>query len=105
MDAVDVVEGKAWKTIDAKRAAYDVARALDVMLDSGLDVTSEPAGEVLLRSLAAGWFADRHPKDAELAEHLRESSMSFFGMPRELLEDARDVRKLVKATSASADSA
>ena len=96
----EAVASRNWRSVESKRGAFDVARALDVMMDSGLCVTREPAGEVLLRALAAAWFADRH-QDAQTAEFLRESSMANFGVPRGLLDEARAMRKL--ASSAGAD--
>ena len=83
---------------------FDLARALDVMSDSGLDVTKEPAAEVMLRAIAASWFADRYPKESEVAEWLKESSMGNFGIPRGMLEEARAMRKLTqKATKGEGD--
>jgi len=93
----ETVASRSWKSVEAKRAAFDAARTIDVMVDSGLSVTKEPAAEVLLRALAAGWFGDRHPKDGDVAKWLKESSI-----PRELLEEARTMRKLARA-SCSAD--
>ena len=75
-------------------------RAIDVMKDSGLDPSTEPVAEVLLRALAATWFADRYPKDTDTAALLKESSMSNFGIPRNLWEEAKLIRKLIgKATT------
>ena len=59
-------------------------------------MVEEPAAEVLLRALTAGWYADRHPRESDIAEWLRESSMSNFGVPRGMLETARSMRKLVR---------
>ena len=91
----DAVTGRKWGSVESKKAAFDLARAVDVMKASGLDVQSEPAAEVMLRAIAATWFADRHSGEKETAEWLKESSMSHFGIPRELLEDARTLRKLL----------
>ena len=99
----EVVASRSWKQVEAKRAAFDIARTIDVMVDSGLDVSKEPAAEVLLRALAAGWFADRHPKDADVADWLKESSMGNFGVPRALFEEAKAYKKLaVQAASPDA---
>lgn len=92
----EAVAARSWKVVEAKRAGFAVGRALDVMKDSGLDITREPAGEVLLRELAALWYGDKHPRESDVAEWLRESSMSIFGVPRGLLEEARTMRKLTK---------
>jgi len=89
------VTARKWSNVDAKKGAFDLARAVDVMEASGLDVKTEPAAEVMLRAIAATWFADRHSGEKETAEWLKESSMSHFGIPRELLEDARTLRKLL----------
>ena len=89
------VTARKWSNVDAKKGAFDLARAVDVMDASGLDVKTEPAAEVMLRAIAATWFADRHSGEKETAEWLKESSMSHFGVPRELLEDARTLRKLL----------
>jgi hypothetical protein len=99
----DAVVARSWKNADTKKAAYDMARTLDVMADSGLDVTKEPAAEVGLRSLAAAWFMDRHPKDSDVGEWLKESSMSHFGVPRELYVEARMMRKLVGQATATTE--
>ena len=97
----EAVASRTWRSVEAKRAAFDMARAVDVMAESGLKVEEEPACEVLLRAVAAGWFADRHPAEGETSEWLKESSMAHFGVPRGLLEEARTMRKLqAKATSA-----
>jgi hypothetical protein len=99
----EAVASRTWKCFEAKKGAYSMARALDVMADSGLDVCKEPGAEVLFRALVADWYADRHPKDAETAEYLKESSMSHFGVPRGMLEEARAMRKLIsKATTEEA---
>ena len=95
----EAVCSKNWRSADAKNAAFDLARALDVMSDSGLDVCQEPSAEVMLRALAAAWFADRHPKESATADWLRESSMGLFGVPRSLLEEARASRKLMSKAS------
>ena len=58
------------------------------------------AHDIEAHAIAATWFADRHAGEKETAEWLKESSMSHFGVPRELLEEARTLRKLlVKAIS------
>jgi len=99
----EAVASRTWKSVEAKRGAYSMARSLDVMVDSGLDVCKEPSAEVLLRAIVADWYADRHPKDHETAEYLKESSMSHFGVPRGMLEEARAMRKLLtKAASEEA---
>ena len=91
----EAVASRSWKSLEAKRAAFDMARAVDVAEASGLEIGVEPVAEVMLRAIAATWFADRHPKEAEVAEWLKESSMSHFGVPRGMLEDARAMRKLM----------
>ena len=40
------------------------------------------------------WFVDRHPKDADVGEFLRESSLTHWGIPRGMMEEARAMRKL-----------
>jgi len=90
----DAVLNRAWKSTEQRHAAYDLARAIDVMVESGLSVVVEPAGEVLLRALAASWYADKNPKDDDVAEWLRESSLAHWGVPRGMLEEARAMRKL-----------
>jgi hypothetical protein len=92
----EAVAGRSWRSHEVKKASFDLARTLDVMADSGLEPSEEAAGEVLLRAIAANWYGDRHPKDAEVADWLRESSMSGFGIPRGMLEDARAMKKLVR---------
>jgi len=91
----ETVAGRSWRSVENKRAAFGVARMLDVMHDSGLLPYEEPAGEVALREIAAYWILDRHPKEADLADFLRESAMSTFGVPKSLWEEARAFRKLV----------
>ena len=96
----DAVAGRSWKEKQYKIQAFDLARALDVLQDSNLDPSTEPVAEVLLRALAATWFADRYPKDTDTAALLKESSMSNFGIPRNLWEEAKLIRKLIgKATT------
>jgi hypothetical protein len=96
----EAVASRKWSSFDAKRGAYDMARALDVMQDSGLDLTTEPGCEVMLRAIAATWYGDRNPESQDVAEWLKESSMSNFGVPRCMLEDARAMKKLAaKAVS------
>ena len=97
--AQEAVSSRTWKDHEKKRAAFDLGRALDVAKDSGLVIEDEPALEVVLRSLAALWFEDRHPKQSEVAELIRESSMNTFGVTRDLWEEVRGYRKLMsKAT-------
>ena len=95
----EAVASRSWKSLEAKEAAFDMARAVDVAEASGLVIAAEPTAEVLLRAIAANWFADRHPKEAEVAKWLKESSMSNFGVPRGMLEDARAMRKLMAKAS------
>jgi hypothetical protein len=90
----EAVASRNWKSLEAKRGAYDMARALDVLQDSGLDLTVEPGCEVMLRAIAATWYGDRNPESQDVAEWLKESSMSHFGVPRCLLEEARAMKKL-----------
>ena len=86
-----------------KAGALDLARALDVAKDSGLDVTAEPWGEVALRAITSAWYADHHPKEADVAELLKESSMSQFGVPKAIWEEARLFRKLQCKAGAEGD--
>ena len=96
----EAVTTRSWREKHHKTHAFDYARAIDVMKDSGLDPSTEPVAEVLLRALAATWFADRYPKDTDTAALLKESSMSNFGIPRNLWEEAKLIRKLIgKATT------
>ena len=88
------VMSRSWKKGESKGVALALARSLDVGKDSGLDLRTEPMVEVTLRELAALWYADRHPADAETADYLRESSMSQFGIPRALWQEAKEYRKL-----------
>ena len=98
----EAVASRSWREKHHKIQAFDYARALDVLQDSNLDPAAEPVAEVLLRALAATWFADRYPKDTETAALLKESSMSNFGVPRPLWEEAKQIRKLMgKATTES----
>ena len=99
----EVVASRGWRDVQRKHGALDLARSLDVAMASGLDVAKEPWAEVALRAIAATWFADRHPKEAEIAELLKESSMNHFGLPRGLLEDARTFRKLLSKAGADGD--
>ena len=92
---------RTWKDAAARRGAYDAARALDVMTQSNLNVLAEPVAEVLMRSLVAHWFVSENPKDEDVGEWLRESSLSNWGIPRAMAEDARSMRKLVRATTTS----
>ena len=97
----DQVANRSWRDVSNKRAAFGLARAVDVGLDTGLDVTREPIAEVLLRELAALWFADRHPKDHDVAEWMKESSMAHFGIPRSVWEEARAMKKMATAVTST----
>ena len=92
---VTAVDSKTWKKTEARDAAHAHARTLDVAKDSGQDISSEAWAEVALRELAALWHTDRYPADGDVADFLRESAMSQSGMPRGLLMEAREFRKLV----------
>ncbi len=82
-----------------------MARALDVMQDSQPDLRTEPGCEVMLRAIAATWFADRNPDSQDVAEWLKESSMSHFGVPRGMLEEARTMKKLTTKAVSTSDKA
>ena len=77
------------------------ARNLDVAMDSGLDVATEPSAEIPLRELAARWYADQHPKDTQTADFLRESSAALDGMPRGMWLEAKEYRKLTSLPKSS----
>ena len=83
------VANRQWRQADALAHAEVLARHLDISKDSGLDIANEPAFEVPLRELAALWYADRHPKDQETADFLRESSKALDGVPRGMWWEAR----------------
>ena len=95
------VANRQWRQADALAHAEVLARHLDISKDSGLDIANEPAFEVPLRELAALWYADRHPKDQETADFLRESSKALDGVPRGMWLEAREYRKLVNRPKSS----
>ncbi len=97
----EAVASRKWTNFDVKRGAFDMARALDVLQDSGLDLTAEPGCEVMLRAIAAAWYGDRNPEAQDVAEWLKESSMSNFGVPRCMLEEARAMKKLTTKAASS----
>ena len=71
------------------------ARTLDAAEDSGLSVSQEGFAEVPARELVALWFADK-TGDTDTADHLRESSMATWGLPKQMWVEAKEARKLAK---------
>ena len=88
------VRTASWKKTEHKDAATRCARYLDVAKASGQVLAEEANAEVMLRDLAAVWWADQHPKDQETAEYFRESSTARWGVPPEMWKEAREFRKL-----------
>ena len=79
------------------------------MLTSWLFVLLPPAGEAKVRAehqkREAEVMTGLALKDVETAEYLKESSMSHFGVPRGLLEEARAMKKLTTKAVSTSDKA
>ena len=87
------VRAKRWNKEERRFEADRVARCLDVLKNSGLDLNREPGAEVLCRDLVAAWYLDQK-KDQATADLLRESSQATEGLPRATLMEAMSYRKL-----------
>ena len=89
------VLNRTWKKAESKAAAMVLARTLDAAEDSGLSVSQEGFAEIPARELVELWFADK-TGDTDTAEHLRESSMATWGLPKQRWVEAKEARKLAK---------
>ncbi len=89
------VLNRTWKKAESKAAAMVLARTLDAAEDSGLSVSQEGFAEIPARELVALWFADK-TGDTDTADHLRESSMATWGLPKQMWVEAKEARKLAK---------
>jgi hypothetical protein len=93
------VRAKRWNKTEHMDTADRAARYLDVMKKSGLDLTRESSAEVVLRDLAAVWYADQHSKDSQTADLLRESSRATEGIPRSMWTEAQAYRKILRGSN------